>query len=662
MARLARMRERPWLRRSRAVSSLWAAAGKRWVVFGALGLVLGAYGTVVASGLWRPGYSIDEEFTLVAVQGIRAHGFPFLPSGALENRGLPYTYMAWLSGTLFGHGFPAYRIPSLICGVVSIALIFKLASFSLGPGGALVTVIVVALLPWQILSAQWARFYSMFLACSLWSLLLFWRDVKTGRGVRLWAASVALAHLLHDFAVMLVLLPGIAAVIVPARRRPALRPFHMTMLAAGAFLASEAAMYGLHMLTSAEAFTRTPYGYAVLHALPISWETVIRTPPTAMSYPFLARVVDLDRVIAILPVVFVGSLLGMLLAMRLGVARVFGFACGLLAGLTEFARLWFVTAIWAFSQPTTAARTVAWGIAAVTIAAVAQSVAVSWTTGAAFTTPFVLGMLTFAMRELASVGRGLVSNYPITAASMVVVGITLARRHTSAAVRFPRVLFLWVLWWLLVFDVLAVQIRPRYYVALWPLIVLAIMHAPRVIPMSWFRNARVAGVSRLVVSTALAIAISWEQYAAADENRVEHCLAGNRFCVPAMLTYDAPDLARLAREVRPTDTVLCSDELLCTVLIGRLDYWLYTGAIYTYQVDGGEIGLYGGSRIIRNAGALQAVLLDDPSRSRFWIILPTLRKYPTWTLEEVLNTIPETMRAGAEITQTPRAVIVHLDR
>jgi len=46
---------------------------------------------VVAVGSWslfRPGYSADEEFTLFAVRGIRAHGLPLLPSGLLYDRGL----------------------------------------------------------------------------------------------------------------------------------------------------------------------------------------------------------------------------------------------------------------------------------------------------------------------------------------------------------------------------------------------------------------------------------------------------------------------------------------------------------------------------------------------------------------------------------------------
>ena len=46
--------------------------------------------------LTRPGYSVDEEFTVFAARGIQASGVPLLPSGLLYDRGLAYSYVTAL--------------------------------------------------------------------------------------------------------------------------------------------------------------------------------------------------------------------------------------------------------------------------------------------------------------------------------------------------------------------------------------------------------------------------------------------------------------------------------------------------------------------------------------------------------------------------------------
>jgi len=70
--------------------------------------------------LARPGYSVDEEFTVFAVRGIQAHGLPVLPSGLLYDRGIAYSYAAWFAGAITGSELPAFRAVSLIAAVVSV--------------------------------------------------------------------------------------------------------------------------------------------------------------------------------------------------------------------------------------------------------------------------------------------------------------------------------------------------------------------------------------------------------------------------------------------------------------------------------------------------------------------------------------------------------------
>jgi len=74
-----------------------------WALIG----VIVAGGLLRIAALMRPGYSLDEEITYFAVQGIRRHGLPLFPSGVLSERGLPFSYAAWAAGFLFGHDVPS---------------------------------------------------------------------------------------------------------------------------------------------------------------------------------------------------------------------------------------------------------------------------------------------------------------------------------------------------------------------------------------------------------------------------------------------------------------------------------------------------------------------------------------------------------------------------
>ena len=80
----------------------------------------------LAGPIWcAPATSPDEEFTLFAVRGIEAHGLPLLPSGLLYDRGLAYSYGAWLAGLVGGQALPAFRAVSLLCAALSLWVLFR---------------------------------------------------------------------------------------------------------------------------------------------------------------------------------------------------------------------------------------------------------------------------------------------------------------------------------------------------------------------------------------------------------------------------------------------------------------------------------------------------------------------------------------------------------
>jgi hypothetical protein len=621
----------------------------------ALLIVVVLFGAAAALGLGRAGYSIDEEYTLFSVRGIGAHGVPLLPSGAFHDRGLPYTYAAWLSGALFGHGWAAYRFPSFVSGVIAILFAFRLAlTVQRRPTLALLAVAAVAAMPWTIFSAQWARFYGMFAAVLLISILLFLRYERTRRGLWWWLASIWLAHLLHEFAVLLILLPVVVWMLRDGEQAMAL-PMKTIGLAAAAFAASEATVILLHFTVSGASF-RTLQDYAALHALPVGWETPFEAAEPDQAYPLF----DADRwsrLLAMAPRTLIGATVGVAAALLLRVSRLLGAAHGALAATGQFSRIWLVGTLWAFSRPRSAGRTLIWTAAIALAGALIALLDATWGAGATLSLPLATGIVGFAFREAASGISGLLLDYPGSTACLAAAAAVAMLRHRSGSSEPIRLLLLWVMWWLLAFNILQVDFKPRYYAPLWLLFAIAVIAAPGLIPARWLRSRRAAIAGRLAMAVTFAAIVTWEQYEAVDENRSSRCVAGDSICVPMLRAYDTSELAGLRNGVGTADLVLCGDELLCLLELGRVDYWLYSGTIFRHSTPHGAVGLFGGAPIVGSLGELQAILARDPA-ARFWIVIPTLPKYSTWDVDAIVSAIPEERRAGIQVIRTAGATIV----
>ncbi|MEO7135973.1 MAG: glycosyltransferase family 39 protein, partial [Vicinamibacterales bacterium] len=121
--------------------------------------------------LTRPGYSVDEEFTVFAVRGIHASGVPLLPSGLLYDRGLAYSYASWVAGAVTGSELPAYRSISLVCAALIVLLVFALIKRLAGEVPALIASLLVATSVPFWATATSGRFYAPFFMLYLASLL-----------------------------------------------------------------------------------------------------------------------------------------------------------------------------------------------------------------------------------------------------------------------------------------------------------------------------------------------------------------------------------------------------------------------------------------------------------------------------------------------------------
>jgi hypothetical protein len=153
--------------------------------------------------LTRPGYSVDEEFTVFAVRGIQQHGLPLLPSGLLYDRGIAYSYAAWLAGAVTGSELPAFRAIGLLAAAASVFLTFVLVRRVANETAAIAgSILVAASIPFWA-TATSARFYAPFLAVYLLTLICFTH--------RHWwlllIAAGAIARLTHELAFTLAVIP-----------------------------------------------------------------------------------------------------------------------------------------------------------------------------------------------------------------------------------------------------------------------------------------------------------------------------------------------------------------------------------------------------------------------------------------------------------------------
>ncbi|HEX7115492.1 MAG TPA: glycosyltransferase family 39 protein [Steroidobacter sp.] len=191
-----------------------ATARDRVATAGMLAVILLAGGFTRFWGLDNVGLHGDEETMAMAVRHIVEEGTPILPSGMLYPRGLTQLYLMAASVRLFGESEWALRLPSAICGVVMIALVFAAGRRFLRPHWNLALTASVAFLPHLITYSQTARMYIFMLtaiAAAMVCIFAWERNGKTG-----WLLGAVAAFMIGiDFQPLavtvtpLLLLPGL---------------------------------------------------------------------------------------------------------------------------------------------------------------------------------------------------------------------------------------------------------------------------------------------------------------------------------------------------------------------------------------------------------------------------------------------------------------------
>lgn len=428
--------------------------------------------------LTRPGYSVDEEFTVFAVRGISAHGIPLLPSQLLYDRGIGYSYASWLAGAVTGTELPAFRAISLVSAALSVLLAFVLIRRVAGDlAAAIAAGLLVTSIPFWA-TATTGRFYAPFLTIGLAFLICL-----THRSY--WTAIIGLgvaARLTHELGFLLAAVPAFCCLVASGERR---HWFKVTAATVSGLVAGQLVLFLLH------------------YAAPSSGETMVRRF-------FLWQVLNLferpgDRQFMIPIVVMIVGL------------------------LTTPKRVWVVTV---------GSLAVAAMILSMSIAQASNSAALSW--------PLIRSVLVEGSRYPLDMFWHLLRLMPVTIAAAACFIAYRSRRDWPATHRAAHALWIaWVLW----FGIIESGITTNYLLLPVALLLLAIAI-----------DATSIGVPRAALA-ALVIIIGIEQWRAMPMDAARPTITGE-------------GIEEVRAGLQPNDRVVCTDELGCLMLVGRIDRWL----------------------------------------------------------------------------------------
>lgn len=576
----------------------------------------------------RPGFTPDEEITAVLASAIGSRGLPILPSGVLYPRGVPYLYAAWVVSLGVGKTMLAWRLTSWIFGAIGIVVSYRLGARIGGQAVALFLSLLLATFPPYVAAAVFARPYTALIACVL--LFLYWMLPPYDSPRWKPAAALACAVWLHPVGIALSVLPALCAFAYRGNPAPSnaadARSFGqrgrdrvgggrasvamltLTLVAVG--VASAGLAYGAHAVSLWTAGV-SPTNATAVYAIPTG------------AWPASSHITALAGLPAWLIAVVLFAALGFILLLRYPDATAL-VAISLAFGIRDQLGLLLLTGASALAWNPAGARRTA------TVVMVAAGAAIAfWTVHTASATHAQLNWA-FA-RSLATAAAGYplgqlwyaLGAFPVVAA-LAVAGTAwaLSRPAPDEVHRLVAGIALLVLALLGAYAILGVAVAERYLLLPWTL--LAILASAGV-------GAIVAGLRGRIGSGALgiahpaftattaavvgaAIAAVWvggASYARERDALVAVPMAEQAF---APLTGPSWTPELLQSEVQPDDLLICTEELACAYLLGRVDFLfaLPPRDVAHYVVDrgGAAAGFYAGAPVLSSAADLQRAIQD----------------------------------------------------
>jgi 4-amino-4-deoxy-L-arabinose transferase-like glycosyltransferase len=160
--------------------------------------------------LLRASPFVDEYSTLMAVQGILAHGIPVLPSGFFYGSDLLYSYAATAAAMVWSDHLLVVRLLSLLVSLGAVILTFLAGRSLFSARAGLLAAGFLALSPEAVLWGARARAYALEQLLALVAFWLFYRGVMHERPLwrRLGLLALVIAVFIHPEAALL--LPALA--------------------------------------------------------------------------------------------------------------------------------------------------------------------------------------------------------------------------------------------------------------------------------------------------------------------------------------------------------------------------------------------------------------------------------------------------------------------
>lgn len=587
------------------------------------------FAALTALVIARPGFTPDEEITAVAASAIGSHGLPLLPSGVLYPRGVPHLYAAWLVSLVAGKSMLAWRLTSWIFGAIGIVVSYRIGARMGGRAAALFLALLLATFPPYVAAAVFARPYSALIASAL--LFVYWllppddhRASAASAGTRSrspltrepvssgwsWAlaAVVAWAVWLHPAGVVLAVLPALSGFAFGARQPRWAGRLTAMLLLAGTAAAGLA--YGAHAL-SLWSSGMTPSSATAVYAIP--------TPASPAS----AHITSLAGLPAWLAAVALFAVLGFLLLRRYADSTALvavSLACGVSDQLGMLLLVGLAALVWNPPEvKRTATIVLVAGLTAVMFWTVHTSIAnhaqLNWDLARSLTTAaagYPLGQLWFALGA-----------FPVIA-TLAVAGTAwaLSRPAPDEVHRLIAGVALLTAGLLAAFAMLSVAVAERYLLLPWTL--LAVLASAGVGAIAagasgWSTSAsggtassaRSATAAAVVLVATTAVWLGDASYVRDRDALVAVPMAEQAF---APLTGPSWTPELLQSQVQSDDLLICTEELACAYLLGRVDFLfaLPPRDVAHYVVDrgGAAAGFYAGAPVLSSAADLRRAIQD----------------------------------------------------
>jgi hypothetical protein len=549
--------------------------------------------------LTRPGFSSDEEITAVVVRGVADSGLPILPSGMLYLRGVPYSYAAWLAGTLFGHSLEVYRFVSVFFAALAVVFMYLLVRGVAPRPAAIVAALLLATFPPLIMASVTARFYTAFVAAALCAAWLLSRvrfeesstPAATAGTARWFLVTLAAATLLHEFGMILALLPLCAAACAgrPGAARRWLFVFAWSVVL---LIGVQAARVLLESWPVAE-----------VGPAPTSWSAFVHAPLARPPLSLFQRASP----------TFLGAT-AIVIAVLAFLSRRATNASWLLLGPSAVCAFFSQTGaalvlllVWLLARPKPVWRSISgaglvWAGGAVlwlTYTFMTTDAQVSWAHGR----DLVLSTSRYPWEAVAYVGE-LMPLVALAALGAIVMRIARPQGGDDA----PGALTLFAVLGLIALGVSAGEFKDRYVLLIVPFVMIcSALFVGTGIATLTARIGALGSTAELLVPVLATALMIGGQYA---ESETGPDTQEARLAPATNSAWQTDGAVRVSRH----DLVVCNDELACVLYLGRVDYWLLQTSIADDYVTATRRSVYTGARVLGDAPALEAVICGRPRR------------------------------------------------